>query len=1040
MSLLKFGEALNLEKDAFISPEAIKADKEIHERFVKLAANIKKIAPKAEDFLYFTAIMMHAAERSILDENGNILKHSDGSNVSANWDVDEKTGSWKWNCSDKSIRAYRNSNGDIFPESELKLAYKKWVGKPLCQDHQSSTVDGVRGLIIDTYWDDKFKRIIALCALDKVNFPTLARNVKTGVSNSVSMGTAVGKSICTECGKVARTEHEYCQHVKNKTAYGEINIDLQPLELSVVVNGADTRAKVLEVLAAANQIQNSINGDNIELSSLKDQFEKLSSRVLDLEKEILSKSNDNNFALMRVASEVNINDLGLIKEKMSSIESTLQSLAKKFNMEDSMSQAQTKQAYFLGTEEPSLGKPRYPKEEADKIRNTEDSHMKLPLTDLGPVDGVPKQDLDIKQKLSRAAIEERRALRAAAVEKAQSAIKNAYHLQGDDKPAKTDYPKDPGAKIRDTEFKFNPGQGTSGAWDDDEKVKKELCRAQLAAKLVKGANAGENKWEIFDKESKKVILTATFDELAGGRSALYATVADENYVKKMMKDVRAFGINGAIKIYKGAQDVSLPAPTEMPVEPSAPEMPTMPEALEGAPLAEAVTVDPETVQKLQDAAVSLTTAVAELTKGKDALAEETGLSEITGPADVVAQAAIEDLKSSQPKNASQSLSTLRTVINAGLRKSFKKNIKNAKAANEAVELILNTMKTSSLNKEFLAKMAEETLQDVDTVLKKAQILKASFVKYAKGTYQLEKRAAEEANMNKQADADVTFPTDKITAKPPQKPEEKKPEEKKPTEPAKKEEKKPEPKTASDSSEFDMNTVEGRKAYRQKLAASASIAFSDMIGKAHPKSDTALKDIAGTKEAVVEGIDTVNKQMMNFVNEEPKTKKAAQQLDNLIKAGEVKEADLDALVKEGLDKTVVDYWKKYYSQTDGGSEFASAFVKDYSSAKANSKSAEEISNYKAKYAKAYELAYEMADAGLCARTKQAIKDEAEKIVAYDENAFESVQKVVARHAAQKMNKSASVQVGVAYDSNSQEETMSGDTLYNELSSLFANKRY
>ena len=1039
MSLLKFGEALNLEKDAFISPEAIKADKEIHDKFVKLAANIKKIAPNAEDFLYFTAIMMHAAERSIYDEDGNIRKNADGSDVSTEWETNEKTGSWKWNCSDRNIKPYKNSNGDIFPEIELKKAYKKWVGKPLCQDHQSSTVDGVRGLIIDTYWDDKFKRIIALCALDKVNFPTLARNVKTGVSNSVSMGTAVGKSICTECGKVARTEHEYCQHVTNKTAYGEINVDLQPLELSVVVNGADTRAKVLEVLAAANQIQESIIG-NVELSLLKEQFEKLSSRVLDLEKEILSKSNDNNFALKRIASEVNINDLGLIREKMSSIESTLQALANKFNMEDLMSQAQTKQAYFLGTEEPTLGKPRYPKEEADKIRNTEDSHMKLPLTDLGPVDGVPKQDLDVKQKLSRAAIEERRALRAAAVEKAQSAIKNAYHLQGDDKPAKTDYPVDPGAKIRDTEFKFNPGQGTSGAWDDDEKVKKELCRAELAAKLVKGANAGENKWEIFDKNSKKILLTATFDELTGNRPSLYETVAQNTFAKKMMKDVKAFGIEGAIKIHKGAQDVSLPAPTEMPVEPSAPtEMPAMPAELEeGMPAAEAVTVDPETVQKLQDAAVSLTTAVEELTKGKDALAEETGLAEITGPADVVAQAAIEDLQSPEPKNASQSLSVLRTIINAGLRKSFKKNIKNAKAAKDAVNLILS-MKESSINKEFLTKMADETLDDVEKVLKKAQIQKASYVKYAKGTYQLEKKAAEEANMNKKADADVTFPTEKITAKPPQKPEEKKPEEKKPVEPKKPEEKKPEPKTAD--AEFDMTTIEGRKAYRQKLAASASnIAFSDMIGKAHPKSDTALKDIGGTKEAVVEGIDTVNKQMMSFVHEEPKAKKAAQQLDNLIKAGEVKEADLDDLVKEGLDKTVVDYWKKYYSQTEGGSEFATALTKDYSSAKASSKSAEEITNYKAKYAKAYELAYEMADVGLCARTKQAIKDEAEKIVAFDDNAFESVQKVVAHHAAKKLNKSASVQVGVSYDSDSHEETMSGDTLYNELSSYFAGKKY
>jgi hypothetical protein len=254
MSLLKFGEAIQFNKTDFISYESIKNDQSIHDRFVKLAANIKKIAPKAEDFLYFTAIMMHAAERSILDEDGNVLKDRNGKEVTAKWDIDEKTGSWRWDCSDSTIKPYKNCNGDIFPESELKIAYKKWVGKPLCQDHNSSSVDGVRGLIIDTYWDEKYKRIIALCALDKINHAKLARDVQTGVANCVSMGVGVGRAICTECGNVARTENEYCQHIRTRSAYGEINTDLAPIELSLVVNGADTRAKVLEVLAAAKQL------------------------------------------------------------------------------------------------------------------------------------------------------------------------------------------------------------------------------------------------------------------------------------------------------------------------------------------------------------------------------------------------------------------------------------------------------------------------------------------------------------------------------------------------------------------------------------------------------------------------------------------------------------------------------------------------------------------------------------------------------------------------------------------------------------------
>ena len=159
MVLYKYGESFSISSANFRSSESVKDDPELHERFVKIAANWKKIAPKAEDFLYFTAIMMHAAERALIDEDGNIIKNADGKNAEAHWDVNERTGSWKWVCNNPLIKPYKNCNSDIFPEKELKIAYKQWIGKPLCKDHQSSSVDGVRGFIVDTYWDDKRKRI-----------------------------------------------------------------------------------------------------------------------------------------------------------------------------------------------------------------------------------------------------------------------------------------------------------------------------------------------------------------------------------------------------------------------------------------------------------------------------------------------------------------------------------------------------------------------------------------------------------------------------------------------------------------------------------------------------------------------------------------------------------------------------------------------------------------------------------------------------------------------------------------------------------------
>lgn len=240
----------NKDFKATLFASAIAQDLEIRERFVKFANGLKKVAPKANDFTYFSAIFLHSAEASLIDqETGEIKKDAEGNPITAEWKIDKK-GSWKWVCSDKNIKPYKNNNGDIFPEPELKKAYRKWVGRPLCKDHQSSSVDGIRGIIVDTYYDDKFKRVIGLCALDKINYPDLARKVSTGYATNVSMGTSVGTSICYDCGNMAKTEASYCDCVKGRRTYGEINIDLSPIELSLVVTPADPRAKLRDVIAS----------------------------------------------------------------------------------------------------------------------------------------------------------------------------------------------------------------------------------------------------------------------------------------------------------------------------------------------------------------------------------------------------------------------------------------------------------------------------------------------------------------------------------------------------------------------------------------------------------------------------------------------------------------------------------------------------------------------------------------------------------------------------------------------------------------------
>src|SRR5579885_1422150 len=206
MAFKKIGEAIELSPNAIqdFNSVAPMIDPKIFESMQKFAANLKRIAPRAEDFLYFAAVMMHAAEASLINEDGTPKLTRKGEKAQAHWDTSNNT--WRWICNDPSIKPYKNSNGDIFPEEELVKAHKKWVERPLCIDHKSNSVDHIRGIIVDTYYDRNLKRVIALCALDKKNYPELADKVAKNLSNSVSMGTGVGRAICFDCGQVSKTE------------------------------------------------------------------------------------------------------------------------------------------------------------------------------------------------------------------------------------------------------------------------------------------------------------------------------------------------------------------------------------------------------------------------------------------------------------------------------------------------------------------------------------------------------------------------------------------------------------------------------------------------------------------------------------------------------------------------------------------------------------------------------------------------------------------------------------------------------------------
>jgi hypothetical protein len=1086
---------------------------EVLENFQKFATTLKKIAPKAEDFLYFSAVMMHAAEAACLNDDGTQRLTIKGEPVQVGWD--KAGGTWRWMSNDANIKPYKNSNGDIFPEEELVKAYKKWVGKPLCIDHKSSSVDHVRGFIVDTYYDRDHKRVIALCALDKAGYPQLARQVSTGVSTCVSMGTAVGRAICSDCARVARTESDFCDHMKRKSCYGEINVDLNPIELSIVVNGADPKAHIKHIIAAANTLNAYVESKSKEINKLADlvfsaqlnvnnsdgktgfKNSQLNIQSNDIEKfkvdlsdavaklaEInsaadFSEKDTNDLALNQSSGTVAATeadapntDLSLappheryasaenesikelrevtkeIESKLGEMKRSLNKLANKQIQEETMSgQEMNKQGYFQGTEDPTPGQAKYPKDPKNEDLRLHDDKQMVGQMDTGPVDGmhpgpdsVGMSELERKKMLARAESEERAMRREAVVRLAKQALENkqAYFQGGgganEPTPHKVKYPKDKlNEDLRDNEDKQMVGQkpfpgvgsvdglhpSPSSADVADEKKRKEMLqRASLKARFVKSAkedgtqDLGKSAWEVFLGD--KLLLTASVEELTGGRTDfLYDSIATKEFGAKLIEKIK---VQGADKVratfvkeaksvarVKGAQDMAAP-PAAAPVD-AAPAPAAEDTGAEGDPKENAV----EMAQKVSELSSDLLEAVRSLTGEQ---AEMGDMPEMAAAA-----------------SDSAALNTIRKELNGELTKALKESIADLNQHKEELEMINGLYDDGGVtasNEDLVETIVTDAVNEAKTAVADGFKLLTAFVKYARGTKAVIKRAeieselealAEGDSMNSEhdskedshsaddlmdllnqtdadlhhveemlgddgaADADIdALQADANDIK--VKPEELKDLEVKPGTQVEV--------TASE----DYSTREGRAVLRAKLAAE-SLKFNPVLNEAHPKGGfTTQLDVKPEGDlAKVEDLEEHQDAMMGIATAPPKVRKEAESIHRLVSEGKLDPADFDALVAEGLDKDAVAYYKKYYAQVDGGSEFASELVKEHAKAELE----KELNGFKVKMARAYELAYDMAERGMCPSDRDSVSLQVEEIMKFNDESFNSLKRVVGRHA-------------------------------------------
>lgn len=827
MPFIKLGEHIEISRIENTESCIPAVSAEVLENFRKTAANLKKVAPKAEDFLYFSAVMMHAAEAASLNDDGTPKLNARGEVVEVGWD--KRGGTWRWTTNDPNIRPYKNSNGDIFPEEELVKAYRKWVHKPLCIDHKSSSVDHVRGFIVDTYYDRNLKRVIALCALDKHNYPDLARKVSTGYSNCVSMGTAVGRAICTEegCHRVARAEADFCDHMKRKTAYGEINVDLNPIELSIVVNGADPRANIKHIIASAHTLNTYLENkskefnrlsSNTALEEFKSDIDAAFKKLQDINSSVKNSEKDtNDLAFNQSSGTISMDDMetpntdsGLappharyasteieadsitelrevtseIETKLNHIKQSLDKLAKFTNThEETMSSKEmNRKAYYQGTEEPTPGQPKYPKDPGH-MAYEDDKHLhgQKPFPDTGPVDGMHPgvesagvSELERKKMLARAESEERAIRRQAIVNLAKQALedKKGYFLNGDDKnpgaptPGKPKYPVDKGHMAYEDDKHLHgqkpfPGVGSvdglhpspdSADISDELKRKEMLRRANtLHGRFVRAAKSdgtrdlNNSAWEI--RLGDKLLLTASVKELSGGRSEMmYDSINTAEFGQRLLEKVKVYGADKVRSLVKSGQE-SPPADASAPPAPAAAPPPA--DVGPPAPVGEDTgkTGDPkesalELAEKVRDTSSDLVEAVRALTGEQAEMGEDMGAAPEMG-------ATASDFNTDH-------MNALRGELNESLTHAMREVIAELNDHQQELEMIAGMYDKGAVNasnEDFVNSIVEDATNEAKTAVADGFRLMTAFVKYARGTKAIVKRAEIEAELEALAEAE-----------------------------------------------------------------------------------------------------------------------------------------------------------------------------------------------------------------------------------------------------------------------------------------------
>lgn len=111
---------------------------------------------------------------------------------------------------------YMNANGDAWARDLLKGSYKSFIGAENYLEHvQDPTLS--KGKILDAVIrevDDGKSLFVDILVATNKKHKDLVDKIKTGKLTTLSMGSVVAFTICSQCGRVASDETELCTHIK----------------------------------------------------------------------------------------------------------------------------------------------------------------------------------------------------------------------------------------------------------------------------------------------------------------------------------------------------------------------------------------------------------------------------------------------------------------------------------------------------------------------------------------------------------------------------------------------------------------------------------------------------------------------------------------------------------------------------------------------------------------------------------------------------------------------------------------------------------